>query len=283
MVRRMTDRKTPPPLGYTPAPLEHHDVAVTFDVLARSAKEAAYIVWETLIEDLAAPGDEARVEGERTYGEFFGEEVSSIQSWAPTPIAAAVPEPADLFAWRVLRAAADATPEAPLTLTAEEKDQLDELLADNDRDVVVPDPQDADGPAIYEGPASEAHRWIPAGTYRASGTDGGAGVLRLAVSSTADDGGCSVAFTEPAHDAAALDRIFSLLDGVHPSDADRVLRAVAAVLASTGRPAADLDQLAPTADERPLLRGMLGRREDALGSTGKAESPGERPTPGVTR
>lgn len=272
------------PLGYTPAPLRHHDVTITFDVLARSAEEAAYIVRETLVEDLAAPGDEARVEGDRTFGEFFGEEVSSIQSWAPAPALAVIPVsgPGDLLAWRVLRAAADASPEAPLTLDAEEKDQLAGYLAAADRDVVVPDPDDVDGPAIYEGPASEAYRWIPAGTYRATGADGGDDVLRLTVAST-EGGGCSVAFTEPAHDAVALDRIFCLLDGVSLSDAGRVLRAVAAVLTDTGRPAADLDLLSSCADDSSLLRGMLGRREDALDLTETARDTGERPNPGISR
>ena len=84
----MPNNNTPRPLGYTPVPLTHHRVVIEFDVLARSQKEADYIVNESLIEDLGGPPDALRSDGDRVFGEDFGEDVSSIRSWIPTTPAA---------------------------------------------------------------------------------------------------------------------------------------------------------------------------------------------------
>ena len=94
----------------------------------------------------------------------------------------------------------------------------------------------------------------------------------------------SVAFTAAAHDAAALDRIFFLLEGVGKAQAARTLEAVNAVLAFTGRPAADLDGLSTDRGRRhPLLRGLLARREESLDPNGDSSGPSEGPGPRLSR
>lgn len=284
----MADRDGTPPLGYVPAPLEHHTVTIAFDVLARSEQEAQYIVRETLMEDLAAPGDAVVTDGNRIFGEYFGEDVSSIQSWIPvsgnesgTPVA----PPADLMVWRTLRMLVESGNGADLVVSAKDRERIAELLRAADLDVVVPDPEHPNEPAIYEGPASEAHRWIPAGVYQARSADGD-GALRLLVGAARDgaDEAESVAFTAAAHDAAALDRIFFLLEGVGKAQAARTLEAVNAVLAFTGRPAADLDGLSTDRGRRhPLLRGLLARREESLDPNGDSSGPSEGPGPRLSR
>jgi len=283
----MVDRDAPP-LGYVPAPLEHHTVTIAFDVLARSEQEAKYIVRETLMEDLAAPGDAVVTDGDRTFGEYFGEDVSSIQSWIPVPgnePGAVVLPPADLLVWRTLRRLADTEDGVRPAVSAPERERIRELLLAADLDVVVPDPEHPDEPAIYEGPASEAHRWIPAGVYQARSADGD-GALRLLVGAAPGAAGEaeSVAFTAAAHDAATLDRIFFLLEGVSERQAARTLEAVNAVLAFTGRPAADLDGLSTDRGRRhPLLRGLLGRREESLDPGTNSSGPSEGPDPRLSR
>lgn len=284
----MADHDGRAPLGYVPAPLEHHTVTIAFDVLARSEQEAAYIVRETLMEDLAAPGDAVVTDGDRMFGEYFGEDVSSIQSWIPVPgnePGAVAPPPADLLVWRTLRRLADTEDGAGLVVSAKERAHIVELLRAADLDVVVPDPEHPEEPPIYEGPASEAHRWIPAGTYRATSPDGD-GALRLLVGAPRDgtDEAESVAFTAAAQDAAALDRIFFLLEGVGRSQAARTLEAVNAVLAFTGRPAADLDGLSTDRGwQHPLLRGLLARRGESLDPDADPEGPTDDHRPGFSR
>ncbi|CAN7396590.1 hypothetical protein [Microbacterium esteraromaticum] len=284
----MADHNGLPPLGYVPAPLEHHTVTIAFDVLARSEQEAAYIVRETLMEDLAAPGDAVVTDGDRMFGEYSGEDVSSIQSWIPVPgteAGAVVPPPADLLVWQTLRRLAETEDGAGLAVSATERERIAELLRAVDLDVVVPDPEHPDEPAIYEGPASEAHRWIPAGSYRATSPDGD-GQLRLLVGAARDgtDQAESVAFTAAAHDAAALDRIFFLLEGIGRSQAARTLEAVNAVLAFTGRPAADLDGLSTDRGWRhPLLRGLLAGRGESLDPDTEPEGPTDDHRPGLSR
>ena len=83
---------------------------------------------------------------------------------------------------------------------------------------------------------------------------------------------------------AALDRIFFLLEGVGKAQAARTLEAVNAVLAFTGRPAADLDGLSTDRGRRhPLLRGLLARREESLDPNGDSSGPSEGPGPRLSR
>ncbi|GAA3664226.1 hypothetical protein [Microbacterium marinilacus] len=77
--------ETAPPLGYTPEPLEPRRVVIEFDVLARSDAEAEHLVNEVLIEELTGSPDQLRADGDRVYGEDFGDDVSHIRSWTPRP------------------------------------------------------------------------------------------------------------------------------------------------------------------------------------------------------
>lgn len=283
----MSDEQDGPTSAFVPAPLEHHTVTIAFDLLARSAEEAAYIVRETLMEDLAAPGDAAVVEGDRVFGEDYGEDVASIRSWIPVTAATGqvAEPPADLVAWRVLRSLASATPADRFVLRDEDRARLVQVLGSAERDVVVPDPAAPDAAPLYEGPASEAHRWLPSGTYQATGLDGG-GKLRLIVQGLTDDtdAGESIALTSWTQDAAAMDRVFFLLEGIGRHETIRTLHALNAVLAYTGRPQADLDLLPPSdGSKHPLLRGLLGRREAEFDAPEPPTEPGDRPGPGITR
>lgn len=76
---------TIPPLGYSPEPPRPHRVVVAFDVLARTRAEAQYMVDEVLIEELAGPPDQLRADGDRVFGEEFGDDVPHIRSWIPAP------------------------------------------------------------------------------------------------------------------------------------------------------------------------------------------------------
>lgn len=80
--------ETVPPLGYTPEPLEPRRVVIEFDVLARSDAEAEHLVNEVLIEELAGSPDQLRTDGDRIFGEDFGDDVSHIRSWTPRPASA---------------------------------------------------------------------------------------------------------------------------------------------------------------------------------------------------
>ncbi|MFI8631258.1 hypothetical protein ACIGEP_01505 [Microbacterium sp. NPDC077663] len=84
----MSDSTNLPPLGYTPEPLEPRRVVIEFDVLARSDAEAEHLVTEVLIEELAGSPDQLRTDGDRVYGEGFGDDVSHIRSWTPGPASA---------------------------------------------------------------------------------------------------------------------------------------------------------------------------------------------------
>ncbi len=273
----MTGNDERPPLGYTPAPLEHHTVSIAFDVQARSAQEAEYLVRETLIEELAAPAEALVTDGERVYGEDFGEDAPSIRSWIPIQdIEAAAP--ADLLAWQVLRALVE---DGHVVLDRGERDHLAKIVAGAERDVVVPDPERAGAPPIYEGPASEAHRWIPAGVYAARSLDDPAARSRLVVGAGLHGDTASTAFTVPEHDAAALDRIFFLIEGIKPAEMSRALHAINTVLAFTGRPSADLDLLPKNPREPdPLLRGLLAYRQELLDDDHTGRSHPDQSGPG---
>ncbi len=78
---------TIPPLGYSPEPPRPHRVVVEFEVLARTQAEAQHMVDEVLIEDLAGPPGQPRTDGDRVFGEDFGDDVPHIRSWIPAPVA----------------------------------------------------------------------------------------------------------------------------------------------------------------------------------------------------
>ncbi|TQL85498.1 hypothetical protein [Microbacterium saperdae] len=82
---------TIPPLGYSSEPPRPHRVVVAFDVLARTQAEAQHMVDEVLIEELAGPPDQLRTDGDRVFGEDFGDDVPHIRSWTPAADAAPTP------------------------------------------------------------------------------------------------------------------------------------------------------------------------------------------------
>lgn len=83
---------TIPPLGYSSEPPRPHRVVIAFDVLARSQTEAQHMVDEVLIEELAGPPDQVRADGDRVFGEEFGDDVPHIRSWTPAPEATSTPQ-----------------------------------------------------------------------------------------------------------------------------------------------------------------------------------------------
>lgn len=419
----MSDSNTPSPLGYTPEPLRHHRVVIEFDVLARSQKEADYIVNETLTEDLAGPPNKLRTDGDRVYGEDFGDDASSIRSWIPAtpsissePRAIVVPSPgwesfeesgvpeivAEMFppeprmdsfrlsdgspdiegfedahevwrdeclslavqasrlpetlerlhkaervrdglvdllereklpvepvkddylvtispsfegeyegaryawdhgqwrteftdlAWRRERALqgllAEGGPRsmflperfhrewlpadllavqtlrvlvereasgagAPL-LDRRQREELGAMLFAADPDVTIPDPDDPMSPAIYEGPASDAHDWVPPGVYDATGVDGH-GEFRVVVgrAQVGDTTTASAAFPPVEHDSATLNEVARILEqDIEQHDPATVLQQVNAAILRTGRPGAAPADFGDGASEPPLTR-----------------------------
>jgi hypothetical protein len=93
----MSDPTLPP--APEPAPLRSHRVTIEFDVLARSQPEADHLVNEVLIEELAGPPEQLRTDGDRVFGEDFGDDVAHVLSWVPrsesaaAPLSEAVPSP----------------------------------------------------------------------------------------------------------------------------------------------------------------------------------------------
>lgn len=88
----MSDPTLPPGPG-TPAPLSSHRVIIEFDVLARSRAEADALIQKVLIEELAGLPEQLRTDGDRVFGEDFGDDVAHIRSWTPTsPTPATAPQ-----------------------------------------------------------------------------------------------------------------------------------------------------------------------------------------------
>ena len=449
----MSDIDSPPPLGYRPEPLTHHRVVIEFDVLSRSQKEAAFIVNESLIEDLAGPPDDLRTDGDRVFGVDFGDDVSSIRSWIPTapsitseprtivvpspgwesfeesgvpeivaemfppephmgdfrlpdgspdvegfwdaqevwrdeclslavqasrlpatlkrlhqtervrdglidllarealpvepakedylvtispsfegeyesaryawdhgqwrteftdlarhrehalqgllaeggPRSLFLPErfhrewlPADLLAVQALRVLVKREGSgsgAPL-LDRRQREELAAMLFAADPEITIPDPDDPISPAIYEGPASEAHDWVPLGVYDATGIDG-RGEFRVVVgrAPVGDTTTASAAFPSVEHDSATLNEVARILkQDTEKHDHTTVLQQVNAAILRTGRAGATPADFSDAATEPPLtklergvlLGDFLADREQHL-----RPSPGdpERPSP----
>lgn len=419
----MSDINTPPPLGYTPEPLTHHRVVIEFEVLARSQKEADFIVNESLIEDLAGSSDGLRTDGDRVFGEDFGDDVSSIRSWIPITSSSAseprnivlpspgwesfeesgVPEivaemfppeprvgdfrlpdgspdvesfddaheawrdecltlavhasrlpetlqklhqaelvrdglidllareklpveptkddylvmvspsyegefedaryawdhgqwrtdftdlarhrehalqgllaeggprsmflperfhrewlPADLLAIQTLRVLVEREASgsgAPL-LDRRQREELAAMLFAADPEITIPDAEDPTSPALYEGPASEAHDWVPLGVYDATGVDG-RGEFRVVVgrAPVGDTTTASAAFSSVEHDSATLNEVARILE----QDAEQhypatVLQQVNAAVLRTGRTSATFSDFGDAPSEPPLTR-----------------------------
>lgn len=191
--------------------------------------------------------------------------------------------PRDLVAVTALRSLLEADPARTGRLLDEEsRSQLEAMLDGADPDVCITDPDDPDGPELYEGPASEAHRWVPAGVYEATGLDG-QGEFRVVVGRTriGGEGTASAAFPPAGHDSRVLDEISGVLetaaDDIDPAD---LVRQVNTLVAATGRGAGETG---PSLSGGALLSELLAERDRQL-----PDAPEPRPgngwqDPGLSR
>lgn len=191
--------------------------------------------------------------------------------------------PRDLIALSALRALLDADPAVTgRLLDRHTRQHLEAMLFAGDPEVRIPDPDDPDS-ELYEGPASEAHRWIPPGVYPASGTSG-QGQFRVVVGRTTvgAEGTASAAFPPAEHDSAVLDRIAQALEGApENADPDAVLARIDTLVESTGR----FGQGSETLLERgALLNQLLAEREQRLHpDRDRPSTPGQPGGPDLAR
>lgn len=193
--------------------------------------------------------------------------------------------PADLLAISTLRALlAEHLRLTERLLGREDRQRLEAMLFAADPEVHVPDPDDAFAMPIYEGPASEAHRWIVPGVYPATGLDG-TGEFRLVVGRVGATGTASAAFPPAEHDSTILNQIARALEDAAdagPEDVDlrEVLDRIDTLVGSTGRAVGG-----GTLIERgALLSELLAEREQRLHPDDGTGQPPERPEgPDLTR
>lgn len=196
--------------------------------------------------------------------------------------------PADLLAIQTLRTVVERekSGQGVPVLGRGQREQLDAMLFAADPDVAVPDPDDPTGPAIYEGPASEAHDWIPPGVYDATGVSG-EGEFRVVVGRVpvGDSTTASAAFPPVEHDSAVLNEVARILENnTEQHEPATVLAQVNAAVIATGRVGALPDDLGGPSPEPPLSRlerGVL--LSDLLNEREQHLDPGlddpERPSP----
>jgi len=172
--------------------------------------------------------------------------------------------PADLLAVTTLRELLDQPRNVTGRLLARsEHQELAAMLFAADPVVRIPDPDRPDGPEIYEGPASEAHAWIPPGVYPATGLDDHGEfrvvVGRIPVGNTTT---ASAAFPPAEHDSTVLNRIARVLeDGLEHDDPREVLTQVDVLVTATGRTAGGSQTLL---ERGAMLGDLLHQREQQL-------------------
>lgn len=194
--------------------------------------------------------------------------------------------PADLAVIHTLRGLVDSGDSGlrVVPLDRRERDQLEAMLNAADPDVRVLDPDDPVDGELFAGRASEAHDWMPAGVYEATGIDG-EGEFRLVVGPVPGEDGAtaSAAFPAAEHDSTAMNQIAWILE--HHTEREpltEVLYRVNEHVTATGRTGAlppDLGGVEPASRlERGVLIGdLLAEREQQLDS--EREGP-QRPAPG---
>lgn len=130
------------------------------------------------------------------------------------------------------------------------------MLFAADPEITIPDPDDPASPAIYEGPASEAHGWVPPGVYDATGIDR-RGEFRVVVgrAPVGDTSTASAAFPPVEHDSATLNEVARILEqDTEQHDPATVLRQVNAAILRTGRTGAAPTDFGDAGSEPPLTR-----------------------------
>ncbi|MGR6902104.1 hypothetical protein [Glutamicibacter sp. BSL13] len=197
--------------------------------------------------------------------------------------------PADLLAVTALRELL----EQPAAVTGrflgrEQRQELAAMLFAADPEVSISDPDAPGEMPIYEGQASEAHRWIIPGVYQATGMDG-QGEFRVAVgrSPVGDTGTASAAFPPAEHDSTILNQIAHVLEEAAQADPDddfdreipdaglrEVVERIDTLVAATGRTAGDGGTLI---EQGALLSDLLARREQSLHPDEHRLDPGPRP------
>lgn len=190
--------------------------------------------------------------------------------------------PADLATIHTLRGLID-TGESGLSIVPLEHDarlRLETMLHAADPDIRAVDPDDPEHGELFAGRASEAHDWMPAGVYEATGIDE-KGEFRLVVGSVPGTEGvtASAAFPRSEHDGAVLNEIAWILEQhTEQQTPAEVLRQVNDRVIGTGRTGAlptDLGSSAPATrlEQGMLLSELLAEREQQL------ENDAERPEP----
>lgn len=191
--------------------------------------------------------------------------------------------PRDLIAVTTLQALLAADPEVVGPILIEEhREHLMALLEAADVEVRIPDPDDPDGPEVYEGPASQAHRWIDPGIYPATGLDG-EGQFRVVVSPTSSgsESGASAAFPPAEHDSRILDQIGHLLEHApEQPDSGQLMADISTLVVSTGRIGLDPDQM--TGPGGPV-GDVLGDRAHEMGDDDPPQPEPGREDPGLSR
>lgn len=169
--------------------------------------------------------------------------------------------PADLAVIHILRGLVDGGDSGlrVVPLDRQEREQVEAMLDAADPDVRVLDPDDPLGGELFAGRASEAHDWMPAGVYEATGIDG-EGVFRLVVGPVpgGDGATASAAFPAAEHDSAAMNQIAWILEHhtEHEPPAE-VLHRVNAHVITTGRTGTLPSELGGVEPASRLERGML--------------------------
>lgn len=166
--------------------------------------------------------------------------------------------PADLFAVQILRtlASGGTSAQGSLILDRTQRARLAQMLFASDHDIAVTDPTNPGGAALYEGPASQAHQWLPAGSYEATGVNR-KGQFRLVIDTNPLDEttNTSAAFSPLEHDSQVLDEVARLLEqhSEHASP-EVVLGKISAVVTGTGRTGAPGNQHPDLGRDRPPTR-----------------------------
>lgn len=191
----------------------------------------------------------------------------------------------DLMAISTLRALLEADPAVTgRLLDRGTRAHLEAMLFAADPDVRIADPDDPDGPELYEGLASEAHRWVPPGVFEATGVDG-RGEFRVVVGRTTigTEPTVSAAFPPAEHDSIVLSEISHALETApQQTPPQELLEQVNQLVTGTGR--AGQDGADTMLERGALLDNLLAQRNRELDGQERPQRPAPGPDdPDLTR